>query len=435
MNDAASLPVVIVGGGFSGAMLAARLAERGQASVLIERGEPVGLGVAYSPALDDHRLNVRAERMSARPDRPADFTDWLAAHAPAFADPNGFAPRRLYGLYVQARLAEAETAHPGLIRRVKGEAVRIEGEAVVLADGARIAGRAVVLATGNPPPRPAVAGDGPRRIADPWRPDALAAVEPDDDVLILGAGLTMVDVVLALQAEGWRGRATVLSRRGLLPLAHGARHDAPIDLPPEALQGALSRRLASARRLAREHGWRRVMEGYRPITADLWRAATTAERARFLRHLRPWWDVRRHRIAPEIAGVLEALKAGNRLTVVAGRARTMTTDDHGASLTIRIRNGEARSLSAAWLIDCTGPGHDAARAPLTAALIAEGRARVDAVDLGLDLDAEGRVLHADGAADPTLFVLGPPARAAFWETIAVPDIRRRIEALADRLAA
>ena len=435
MNDAAaSLPVVIVGGGFSGAMLAARLAELGQASVLIERGEQVGLGVAYSTPLDDHRLNVRAERMSARPDRPADFTGWLALHAPAFADPNGFAPRRLYGLYVQARLAEAEADRPGLIRRVKGEAVRIEGETVILADGARIPGRAVALATGNPPPRPAVAGAGPRRIADPWRPDALAAIAPDDDVLILGSGLTMVDVVLALQAQGWRGRATVVSRRGLLPQAHGAHHDAPIDLPPEALEGALSRRLAAARTLANAHGWRRVMEGYRPITTELWRAATTAQRGRFLRHLRPWWDVRRHRIAPEIAAVLEGLKAANRLTVVAGRAQATATRDADASLIIRTRNGEVRTLCAAWLIDCTGPGHDAACAPLTAALIAEGRARLDAVDLGLDLDAEGRVLHADGAADPGLFVLGPPARAAFWETIAVPDIRQRIEALAASLS-
>lgn len=426
----ASLPVVIIGGGFSGAMLAARLAERGLACVLIERGERIGLGVAYAAVLDDHRLNVRAERMSARPDQPNDFVDWLAARAPAFADPNGFAPRRLYGRYVQDRLAEAEAARPGLIRRIRGEAVRIEGETVVLADGARIPGRTVVLATGNPPPRPAVAGDSPRRIADPWRPHALSAIGHDEEVLILGSGLTMVDVVLALQAQGWRGRATIVSRRGLLPRAHGPHHDAPIDLPPEALSGPLSQRLAAARRLARDHGWRPVMEGYRPITVDLWQAATTAQRARFLRHLRPWWDVHRHRIAPEIAAVLEdGIKAG-RLAVVAGRAQGVEAAETGVALTVRARCVPVRRLTADWLIDCTGPGHDAARSPLTAALIAEGRARLDAVDLGLDLDAEGRVIHADGGADPALFVLGPPARAALWETVAVPDIRQRIARLA-----
>lgn len=430
MNEAAaSLPVLIVGGGFSGAMLAARLAEAGQASVLIERAEQVGLGVAYAAPLDAHRLNVRSERMSALPDRPGDFVDWLAAHAPAFADPNGFAPRRLYGRYVQDRLAGVEEAHPGLIRRIRGEAVRIEGQSVILADGARLSGRAVVLATGNPPPRPAVPGEGPRRINDPWRPGAFDAIAPEDDVLILGSGLTMVDVVLALQAQDWRGRATVVSRRGLLPLAHGDHHDAPVALPPQAIEGPLSRRLAAARELARTHGWRGVMEGYRPITAGLWGAATTAQRARFLRHLRPWWDVRRHRIAPDVAQVMDDLAGCGRLSVIAARAETMQADDKSATLTVRARIGGRQSLTAAWMIDCTGPGHDAARAPLTAALIAEGRACIDAVDLGLDLDPEGRVIHADGAIDPTLFVLGPPARAAFWETIAVPDIRQRIEML------
>jgi len=55
--------------------------------------------------------------------------------------------------------------------------------------------------------------------------------------------------------------------------------------------------------------------------------------------------------------------------------------------------------------------------------------------LGLDLDEAGRVRHADGTPDQDLYVLGPPARAALWETIAVPDIRQRIEALTDVLTA
>ncbi|WP_312147014.1 FAD/NAD(P)-binding protein [Brevundimonas sp.] len=434
MSNASPLPVVIVGGGFSGAMLAARLAERGQASVLIEQGGVFGPGVAYSTPLDAHRLNVRAGRMSAVADRPADFADWLTTHHPDQADADGFAPRRLYGLYVSDRLAGGEAAHPGLIQRLTGAVVAIQGQAVVLTDGARVEGRAVVLATGNPTPRTAADGGG-RVVADPWASDVLTRVRPEDDILILGAGLTMVDVLLALQAQGWRGRATAVSRRGLLPRAHGPRHDAPLDLLPSALTGHLSARLATARRLARDHGWRRVMEGYRPITRDLWRAASEAERGRFLRHLRPWWDVHRHRIAPEIGAELDSLLAAGRLSVRAGRIQAVQAADASVTLRMTARGGEAQSLSAPWLIDCTGPGHDAAAAPLTAALVASGRARIAASGLGLDLDEDGRVLHADGAPDSTLYVLGPPARAAFWETVAVPDIRQRIEALTERLTA
>ncbi|WEK57627.1 MAG: FAD/NAD(P)-binding protein [Candidatus Brevundimonas phytovorans] len=434
MSDASSLPVVIVGGGFSGAMLAARLAERGQASVLIERGDAFGPGVAYATQNDAHRLNVRAGRMSATTDQPNDFIDWLRAHHPDQADPNGFAPRRLYGLYVRDRLATVEAAYPGLIRRVSGAVIAVEKQSAVLSTGERIEGRAVVVATGNPAPRTTPASEGGRIIANPWAPDALTPIQPDDNVLILGAGLTMVDVLLSLSAQGWRGRATAVSRRGLLPRAHGPEHDAPVDLPPEALSGPLSARLFAARRLARAPGWRRVMEGYRPITLDLWRAATDAERARFLRHLRPWWDVHRHRIAPEIAAELDRMLAEGRLTVCAGRVGAVESSAEAATLRLTTRDG-AQTLSASWLIDCTGPGHDATTVPLTADLIAEGRARLAASGLGLDLDDDGRVRHADGAADPALYVLGPPARAAFWETIAVPDIRQRIEALAALLTA
>ncbi|MET4684023.1 FAD/NAD(P)-binding protein [Brevundimonas faecalis] len=434
MNDAASsLPVVIVGGGFSGAMLAARLAERGQISTLIERGDAFGPGVAYSTSNDAHRLNVRAGRMSAVADRPADFTDWLATHHPDQADANDFAPRRLYGLYVRYRLNKTEAAHPGLIRRVTGAVIAVEGRSAILSTGERIEGRAVVLATGNPAPRTTSTGEDGRIIANPWTPDALTPIRPDDDVLILGAGLTMVDVLLTLSSQGWRGRATAVSRRGLLPRAHGPHHDAPIDLPPEALNGPLSARLATVRRLATAHGWRRVMEGYRPITLDLWGAATQAERGRFLRHLRPWWDVHRHRLAPEIAAELDQLIKEDRLTVRAGRIRKVTPSADSVAVHLTANNAD-QTLSAPWLIDCTGPGHDAASTPLTAALIAEGRARLDPLKLGLDLDQTGRVRCADGTPDPDLYVLGPPARAAFWETIAVPDIRQRIEALTDLLA-
>lgn len=427
MSDAASLPVVIVGGGFSGAMLAARLAEQGQASILIERSDAPGAGVAYSTLDDAHRLNVRANRMGAVADHPDDFVDWLVEHALEQADPHGFAPRSLYGRYVRDRLAAGERT--GLIRVVRGEATRVDGTAVVLDDASRIGGRSVVLATGNPAPR--AAGRAPRLVSDPWAPAALDRVGAFDSIVVLGAGLTMVDVLLGLQGRGWRGAALAVSRRGLLPRAHADRHDAPVELSSAEASGPLSRRLHAARRLARTHGWRRVMEGYRPITAALWRSATAAERRRFLRHLRPWWDVHRHRLAPEIAGVLDRLLEEGRLTVRAARVRRIEATEADVMLEIAPRGGgRTEILSAHWLIDCTGPGHDPARAPLTAGLIASGRARIDPAGLGLDLDAEGRVLHADGRADPALFVLGPPARAAFWETVAVPDIRQRIEALA-----
>lgn len=430
-----SLPVVIVGGGFSGAMLAARLAERGQASVVIDRTGDFGLGVAYSTAFEGHLLNVRSSRMSAVEARPDDFVDWLTAHRPELADPEDFAPRQVYGAYVRDRLAAVEAAHPGLIDTRVGEVAFIETDGVVLSDGARIRGRTVVLATGNPEPAATASDSGGHVISNPWAPGALDGIAPEDVVLIVGTGLTMVDMIQLLVARGWRGRATALSRRGLMPRAHAERPDARAVLSTEALEGAISTRLAAARRLAGIGKWREVMEAYRPITAELWARAAPTERARLVRHLRPWWDVHRHRIAARISRALEALKAEDRLTVVAGRlgAIAQTTDGVIAHWSPR-GGGPAEPLRARWLIDCTGPAHSAATDPLTAPLIATGRARMDALGLGLDLDPAGHVLHTDGSPDPVLFVLGPPARAAFWETIAVPDIRKRIEDVAEAVS-
>lgn len=425
--------MVIVGGGFSGAMLAARLAEQGRASVVIDRTGDFGRGVAYSTPFPGHLLNVRSGRMSAVEGRPGDFVDWLTAHAPEHADPDGFAPRALYGRYVQDRLAAVETAHPGLIRREIAEAAAVTEQGVKLTDGRTIPGAAVVLATGNPPPRTA-AGDA-RVLSDPWAPGALDGVAEADDIVIVGTGLTMVDVVQTLEARGWTGRATALSFKGVAPLAHGHGHDAPADLPSDAVSGPLSQRLKAARALARRTDWRAVMEGYRPITARLWLEATTTERARFLRHLRPWWDVHRHRIAPQMAEMLSRLEDQGRLTIRAGRLDRIETQEEGLAVHWRPADGAAADpLTAAWVIDCTGPAHDPATHALTAPLIAAGRARLEPLGHGLDLDADGRVRDAAGHADGRLWMVGPPARAAYWETIAVPDIRKRIEILVGALA-
>ena len=418
--------VAIVGGGFSGAMLAARLAEAGIASVLINRSPDFGLGVAYSTSFEGHLLNVRSARMSALADQPDHFVRWLEANAPAYADPDGFAPRKVFGRYVQARLAAVEAAHPGKIERVVGAVAGVEADGVTLIDGRRIAADAVVLTTGNPAPKTASGGSA-RVLSDPWAPGALEAIGAEDDVVIVGTGLTMVDMLQALEGHGWRGKAKALSRRGLLPRAHADLPDPPEAPTPAMLEGPLSGRMKAARGVAGRAGWREMMEGLRPITADLWAKADAATRRGIVRHLRPWWDVHRHRIAPGIGVFIDRLLAEGRLSVVAGRVQAITADAAGVRLDWT-RRGRARTpLRGGWLIDCTGPGHAPESDPVTGPLLASGRARVDGLRLGLELDASGRVLHADGTPDPALFALGPPARAAFWETIAVPDIRKRIE--------
>ncbi len=429
-------PVLIIGGGFSGAMLAARLAEKGRASILIEQEGTIGLGVAYGTDDDTHRLNVRAANMGALAQDPGHFLKWLEQKHPDSADGDAFISRRLYGDYLSDRLSAVMKAHPDLITIVRGRAVAIEGQDVILGDDRRLVGSDIVIATGNPSPRRT--GESARTISDPWSNDALKAVGLEDDIFILGTSLTMADVLLGLLKRGWKGKATALSRRGLLPRPHIHGHPPAPQMPPEAISGPLSQRLHAARKLAKGIEWQRVMDGYRPITARLWQEASLSERSRFLRHLRPWWDVHRHRIAPDVHEALEKLIADDRLDVHAGRLENVSEDNDTLTITWqpspRSKDDEG-SAKANWFINCTGPAHDALAAPLTAGLIEQGRARLEPLQQGLDLDADGRLVRADGQSEPHLFVIGSPSRAAYWECTAVPDIRQRIEALSDTLSA
>ncbi|MEW5685486.1 MAG: FAD/NAD(P)-binding protein [Pseudomonadota bacterium] len=430
----ANMTVAVIGGGFCGVLTAIHLLSRHPTVKvrLVEKANRIGLGRAYATGNPDHLLNVRASNMSAFPDRPRHFLDWLAHEA---GEGDGFASRGAYGRYLQGLLRDAvgEGGDPGRLLLEQDEAVDLEpwsgGWRVRLAMGRGFDADAVVLAMGAPPPALETGAEpgGGRYFSDPWALDAEAM--PGGTILLVGSGLTMVDVALGLERED--RRFVVVSRRGLLPHEHGPAPPAPL---PAGLLGSPAQALATLRAHAATVGWRSAVDSIRGLTPALWRNWDEADRRRFLRHGRAWWDIHRHRMAPRVAARIGELTAEGRLEVVAGRIVAMTTFEDGLAVTLRRRgHAEPESRLAAAAVDCTGLSGDLRRLPLFERLEARGLAGADALGLGLGVDAELRVTGRSGRVTPGLYAVGPLTRAARWETVAVPDLRTQTAEVARRL--
>ena len=310
-------------------------------------------------------------------------------------------------------------------------------------DGSEIAASFAVLAIGNPPPSDPLAGDleASRRYApDPWEEGALDGLTPEGAVVTIGSNLTMVDVALALDHRNHRGPILAVSTHGLLPQPHLSR------LPPawtSRIDGDASgprdlmRAMREETNAARTQGleWRSVVDSLRPRTGSIWSSWPDRERRRFMRHARPYWEIHRHRMAPENADTISSLLRSGRLRVLAGRiARVSETTD---ALEVRIvgRGGRREErVRAARVVNCTGPGMDFRRSrdPLIRDLFARGLARPGPVGLGFDAGQDGGLIGADGGPSRALYTLGPPLKGMYWETTAVPEIRVQAQALASR---
>jgi uncharacterized NAD(P)/FAD-binding protein YdhS len=280
-----------------------------------------------------------------------------------------------------------------------------------------------------------------RWVADVWRPDALARIAPQDEVLLIGSGATAVDVALDLVHRGVGRRITMVSRKGLVP-----RRDAPptdySGFQPLALEAPTMRRLT--RLLRSEIGraaaagipWQAVLDAFRQHYGAIWERSNAEERGRFLRHLRSLWLVHRHRLAPDVSDLLSRLQADGILSVIAGRLVQAEPTTAGYRGLIAERAGRTRAFTADWIINCTGPEECYRRLadPLVQDLFATGRARPGAMELGLDVDDCGRLLDRAGRPQPGLYLLGPPTRGRFWEITAVPWIRAHAVRIAEHVA-
>lgn len=437
--------IVIVGGGASGALMAAHLLRHDPKNLsvtMVETRAQLGRGLAYATGNPRHLLNVRAANMSAFADHPGHFARWLATQddVPEFhGDPEfRFVSRSLYGRYLESLVLDRldRPAGYGELKVVRDLAtsvtVKDAGVEIALAGGPPVRADVAILACGHE----SVEVQSLPYVS-PWAEPVGGGAPLDATLLILGTGLTMVDTALALDASGHRGRILAVSRRGLLPAAHVKVDPLPIDEREAPFARSLPELLHWLRGLARETqarggDWRSVVDGLRPHTQKIWRAMNARRRERFLEHARPWWDTHRHRMAPEVAARIHAMIATRRLEIIAGRVIDVATLREGARVTLRRRGSqEVELLDVYRIISCTGVRSDPEQSanPLVESLFVQGLARADPLRIGIEVAPNCAILDRQGKASERLFAIGPMSQAAFWEIIAVPDIRLQTAAL------
>ncbi len=446
--------VVIIGAGLSGTALAVQLLREEGAPVrvtLLERRTSAGEGLAYCTQEEAHLLNTTNAASSLLEDDSGHFIRWLRETNRA-SGPEQFSARRVYSLYLKQCLDDAASSasHWGssLETRLGQQATDVNrsfrGFTVALEDGGSIDCTHLVLATGYSSPADPLADwlrpDCTRYLRNPWK-GPLPEIPRNDSILLLGTGLTMVDVALTLRSRGHLGPVQALSRRGLPPRAHHAK-SAPLPFAlRERLYSSLSdgnvRKLLRAVRQtiaeagAQGLGWQSVIDALRPLSPGIWSTLGAQERRRFLRHLRPWFDSHRHRVPPEQAARLASMVADGRLQLRAGRVTSAT--DCGDMLVVSHHpRGQAtvRRDPYRWVINCTGAnvnGH--AHHSLEGRLMRKGLLVPDELGLGFQCSGPGAAQGAHGVV-PGLYLIGPACRSQTFEHTAIAELRRQAVLLA-----
>ncbi len=358
--------------------------------------------------------------MSLDPGVPDDFVRWASAEA----TPNAFLPRTLFGHYVESRLARAVSESRGTLRIVRGEAAGVSDAGVILSDGTCHAGDVRVIAVGLSRRRASSGAPRNPSIVDAWDEEAMRQLPRRGSLLLLGTGLTSLDVLARLAAAQFSGTVTLVSRHGLLPRPHLTMSHPSVAVSAELLAD-LPRDLRSllrwGRRVVREatargEPWQSAIDGMRPHLSALWRRLSAKDRARFVRRVRPYWDVLRHRAPDDLLRLASAWRESGRLAVVRG---TLSSE-------------QSRPTSYDAIVSCLGPSIERPEreSPLLLDLIHRGRAAVDEAGLGIMTDEAGHVVRPDGEPDLALFAMGALRRASSWETTSVRDIAVHAMAMA-----
>jgi uncharacterized NAD(P)/FAD-binding protein YdhS len=469
---------VVVGGGVSGASFALQLSRASAQCGAIHIVEPaprVGPGLAYSTTDPDHRLNGTLDSHVLDPARLTELRTWCHDNGILSADPEAQLPsgatfirRHDFGRYVADQIQRnAVNPHTGTtITHCRDTAVQWKPSTahpagtVLLASGRRLPADVVVVATGNPLPRlqhPFVPEHlaNPRIIANPLNGLALQGVPLDARVLVVGTGLTALDVLSTLVRRAHTGPILAVSRRGLRPRPQPPEVLGPAPMPPRTsgptpleqvmapippfvqalgdtysmagLYGALRSQIR--RDSAQGKTWHAAFDLFRDAVWRIWPRVPLAEKQKFLRRMRTWYDVHRFRSPPHNDALVQRAQDCGTIQFVRARLTQVAADPDGGPVQVALTANGAITRSAFDLvINCSGldAGNDHRQNPFLQSAQAQGLLVTDPTGLGFHVDASCRAISATGQACPHVRVIGPPTLGAHGDSQGVRFIAVQI---------
>lgn len=428
--------ILLIGLGATGTLVLKQLSSQTEHSVwaVESHRDQLFRGVAYAQKFNRCPLNVQAKSMAMIGESDLDFVQWLQRKRhPYGAD--DFVPRSIYGDYLEEwglQVVNSMGSRFNLVVSTVSDLKPTKSGVYAVIDGLTHVFDCVILATGNQQPArlPGVAKTVPGYFQSSWDID-WNTFPQNGKVVVVGSGLSAIDVLIEANGRGFKGEFLVVSRHGRWPTTFSIApisHD--LEWPEDRSLNSIMRWFAVNYKLGVPV--ESMVHLLRTHFQMLWKGWTYAEQDFFLKRLKHRWDALRHRIPPESASLLKWYKATKRLRVIPGEIDDVEYHQGQLRVLIKRKNGTLAVQTAFAMVNATGPAVKPSGAWLR--WLEQGWLTWHPNGLGPQLHGLHPV-SKQGEVHQRIFVVGPPQRAELWETTAIREIKVQVEQAMDNLAA
>jgi uncharacterized NAD(P)/FAD-binding protein YdhS len=452
--------IAIIGGGYAGTILARKIIEQtvNVQITIFNSSTEISKGVAYDCNQKSSLLNVPAGKISALPEDVNHFLDWCLKH-PTYKNDSreliagAFLPRQLYGAYLNevweetVKIAKDNNVSLQVLNEKVNHLVVADNHVNLQTESSTYQFDKCVLATGNElPGKPKNIEseflNSDRYYNNPWDVD-YHKIDKSLPTLIIGNGLTMVDIVLNMRDNHYYQKIISISPNGFNILPHrnfgftytGAL--ANIEFPISLLEliTLFNREMKNLKKFGVSP--EPIIDALRPNTQKIWQQFTSDEKAKFMTRVRHLWGVARHRIPFVSYDTIMKEQVNQQLNILAGKITSVQENKDGIEVKIWDKRTKREvSVMVGAIINCTGPETNITKSNnvLLNQLYAEGIINQDPLFLGISTNCKNyKTLQKNGAENQNIYAIGSLLKGELWETTAVGDLRVQAKELAQEL--